>query len=244
VTGDWCSLVAYRISLILLHRARENQSERLGRVNALVELLLQRALGFRRQIAFCRFLAGQLGQDRQFALQIVCRNPIPKAIFKREDLHRILLNAEKLSVWKLDDDFIRPDIDGQVMAQIETGFDRERAVQLYALRASRPGMQQLVFDFHPAGENDEFARGRGLFQVNAIVDRDARLQMRDVDESRAHVPAQFLQPSGALGGRSRGPALYTQENEHRGRGDDKHDQRQRRGPGDSCRVRHGMMKHE
>ena len=237
MTGDWCSLVAHRISLILLHRACENQSERLGRVNALVELLLQRAFGFRRQIAFCRFLAGQLGQDRQFALEIVCRNPIPKAIFKREHLHRILLNAEKLSVWKLDDDFIRPDIDGQVMAQIETGFDRERAVQLYALRASRPGMQQLVFDFHPAGENDEFARGRGLFQINAIVDRDTRLQMRDVDESRAHVPAQFLQPSGALGGRSRGPALYTQENNQSDCREDEHDQRYSNWPGKSAAHR-------
>ena len=164
--------------------AQENQLQRLGCVNALVELLLQRAFGFRRQIAFCRLLAGQLGQDRQFALQIVCRDPIPKTIFEREDVHRILLNAEKLSVRKLDDDFIRPNIDGQVTAQIEAGFDRERAVQLYALRTSRPGMQQLVLDFHPAGENNEFARGSGLFQIDAIVDRDARLQMRDVDESR------------------------------------------------------------
>src|SRR6202030_1837390 len=130
---------------------------------------------------------------------------------EREDVHRILLNAEKLSVRKLDDDFIRPDIDGQVTAQIETGFDRERAVQLSALRTSRPGMQQLVLDFNPAGENNEFVRGSGLFQINATVDRDARLQMCDVDESRPHVPAQFFQPSGALRGRSRWPALDTQE---------------------------------
>jgi hypothetical protein len=47
-----------------LRSACENQSERLGRVNALVELLPQRAFGFRGQIAFCRFLARQLGQDR------------------------------------------------------------------------------------------------------------------------------------------------------------------------------------
>src|SRR2546430_10851152 len=45
--------------------ASENQSQRLWRVNALVELLLQRAFCFSRQAGFCRFLPGELRQDRQ-----------------------------------------------------------------------------------------------------------------------------------------------------------------------------------
>ena len=41
-----------------------------------------------------------------------------------------------------------------------------------------------MLDFDPAGQNHEFARRYALFQINTIINRDARLQMRDVDKSR------------------------------------------------------------
>jgi hypothetical protein len=47
-------------SLVFLDCARENQSQRLRRVNALVELFLQRAFGFDRQIRFLRFFPREL----------------------------------------------------------------------------------------------------------------------------------------------------------------------------------------
>src|SRR5882724_6292751 len=49
----------------------ENQMHWLRRVHALLDLLLQRALGFRGQVAFCCFFPCKLRQDRQFALHIL-----------------------------------------------------------------------------------------------------------------------------------------------------------------------------
>src|SRR6266487_1322569 len=114
----------------------EDQSQRLFRVNPFVELFLQSAFSLSWQIAFCRFFPGELRQDRQFALHFVSRNSIPKAVFKREDVHLILLDVENLSVRSPDDDFIRSNIDGQILSQIESGFNSECSVQLYPLRAA------------------------------------------------------------------------------------------------------------
>ena len=121
------------VTLIGFARVRENQFQRLARVNALVELLLQYVFGLRGQIVLGRFFAGQLRQDRQFVLNIACGNAVPKAIFKGEHIHALLLYAEQLSVRKLHHNFIRTDIDRQVLPQIESGFDRKRAVKFYAL---------------------------------------------------------------------------------------------------------------
>src|SRR2546430_14362747 len=86
--------------------ASENQSQRLWCVNALVELLLQRAFCFSGQAGFCRFLPGELRQDRQLVLDIVSRNSIPKPVFKREDVHLVLGDVENLGVWELDHDLV------------------------------------------------------------------------------------------------------------------------------------------
>ena len=42
-----------------------------------------------------------------------------------------------------------------------------------------------MFHFDLAGKDGQFARGCCLFEVDAIVDRNARLEMRDVDKGGA-----------------------------------------------------------
>ena len=88
---------------------------------------------------------------------------------------------------QLHDDFIRANIDREALPQIEPGFGNECTMQFHAFGAARPRVEQFVFDFDAARQDDEFADWRRLFHVNAIIDRDAWLQMRDVDESSAQI---------------------------------------------------------
>src|SRR5438046_1826326 len=118
----------------------------LRRMNALLELLFQSMLSLRRQIRFVGFLAGELRQDRQFILQIFPGNTVPKSVFKREDVHLLLLDAENLRRRKLNNDFIGANVDGQALPQIEAGFDRKRSMELDAFGASGPRMRQLVLN--------------------------------------------------------------------------------------------------
>src|SRR5438477_8535026 len=104
---------------------------------------------------------------------------------KSEHIHTFLFQAEQVGMRQFHDNFTRTDVDSQVLSQIEASFDGKRAVKFYALGASGPGMQQLMLHFDSAGKNHEFARGNALLQINAIIDCDARLQMRDVDKSRS-----------------------------------------------------------
>src|SRR5947207_11226450 len=64
-------------------------------------------------------------------------------------------------------------------------------MQLYPLRAPNPGMQEFVFHFDASRQHDQFAHRRGLLHIDAVVDRDARLQVRDIDESRAQSLPNF-----------------------------------------------------
>src|SRR5206468_472945 len=70
ITRRW-SLFEFRHSFVIVYSsgficgaAFENQMQRLRRVNALLDLLLQRALGFGGQVAFCCFFPCKLRQDR------------------------------------------------------------------------------------------------------------------------------------------------------------------------------------
>src|SRR5439155_68910 len=49
--------------------------------------------------------------DPQSALNIGARNAVPQAVFKCQNVHLVLLNAENLGVRKLDEDFCRANID-------------------------------------------------------------------------------------------------------------------------------------
>src|SRR5206468_4341489 len=118
-------------------------------------------------------------------LKILPGNSVPQTVFKREDFHLLLLNTKNLSVWKLNNDLLRPKIDREVLLQIKAGFGIECAMQFHALRAANPGMEQFVFDFDAPRQDDQLAYGRGLFHIHAVVDGDARLQMGDVDKSSA-----------------------------------------------------------
>jgi hypothetical protein len=48
-------------------------------------------------------------------------------------------------------------------------------------------MEQFVFDFDATRQDDQLAYRRRLFHVNAVIDRDPWLQMRDVDERSAQI---------------------------------------------------------
>src|SRR5438876_11876789 len=118
--------------------------QRLWRMNALVELLLQRALGVLRQTAYHCLLASELGQDRQFALHIGAGNSVPQSIFERENVQLLLLDTKNLSLWELNNDFLRANIDREVLLEIETSLGDECAMQFHALRAANPGMKKLM----------------------------------------------------------------------------------------------------
>ena len=122
-------------------------------------------------------------------------------------------------------DCIRTKVYADVLLQIKTGSGRERAVQLDPLRAPRPGVEQLVLDFDLSRENSEFSRGGRPLQIDAAIDRDAWLQLRDFDEGIAEIAANPLQFRGALFSRPSGPALQPKKDEREHRGNDQGDQR-------------------
>ncbi len=98
----------------------------------------------------------------------------------------------------LNDDFIRANIDGEILPQIEAGLDNERSVQFYPFRASRPGVYKFVLDLDLSRNHGQLAGRHCLLQINAVVDRDARLQMGDVDKSRAQIFADAFEFAGSL----------------------------------------------
>ena len=84
-------------------------------------------------------------------------------------------------------------LDGEILFQIETGFDLERAVQLDAFGAARPGVHHLVLDLDPALHDRELGdRGR-LLEINPVVNGDARLKVRQPNERFARIASHFFQ---------------------------------------------------
>src|SRR6266487_2548433 len=74
-----------------------------------------------------------------------------------------------------------------------------------------------MFHFHPSRENHQLAHRCCLFHVDAVVDRDARLQVRDIDESRTQIFAEAFELGGALCGGTCWPGFNAQEPTHDGR---------------------------
>jgi hypothetical protein len=92
-------------------------------------------------------------------------------------------------------------------------------------------MGELVFDFDLPGENGELRRRRGSFQVNPVVDRDPRMELRHFHECVTHVTAEPFQFDGPLPGRAGWPGFQAQENEGRQGGNDENAEGKRRRPG-------------
>ena len=90
-------------------------------------------------------------------------------------------------------DFVFAHIDGEIFAEIEAGFDVEGAVQFDPLRAAGPSVHEFVFDFRLARENGEFGDGAGLLEIDAVVNRDARLQLREFDKGVARFAAEAFE---------------------------------------------------
>src|SRR6266480_3523116 len=90
-----------------------------------------------------------------------------------------------------------------------------------------------MFHFDPPRKNHQLANWCCLFHVDAVVDCDTRLQVRDVEESRTHIVAKAFQLAGALPRRAGGPGFQTQKNEHHDRRDHERDQGESGRPGKS-----------
>lgn len=198
----------------------------LRRMNAIVKLLLQNPFGFARQTVLVCFLPRQLRQNRQFVLHVFARDSVPESVLKFQNIDLVLFEPKDPRVRQLHDDFIGADIDAEILLEIEAGFGGEGAVQFDSLRASRPCVGQLVFDFDPARQNSQLSDGCRLLQVNAVVDRNARLQVCDVDECRAYPPGNFLQFARGLFGRAHRPGFNAPENDKNDRRGDQRDESQ------------------
>jgi hypothetical protein len=125
----------------------------------------------------------------------------------------LLLDAKNLCVWKAHHDFIRSDIDREVLSQVEAGFNGERSVKFHTLGTSCPRVLKFMVDFDAPRHNRQFARWRGLFQVDAIVDGNPGLQMGDVDEGGAQIFANSFHLTNALMRGPHGPGVSAIENE-------------------------------
>src|ERR1051325_11978698 len=144
------------------------------------------------------FFAGEQREDRQFVLNVVSGDAVPKSVFKREHIKMLLFNAEQLGVRNLNDDFAGPHIHRQSLAQVEPRLDRKGAMELHPFGAAQPGVDKLVLDFHAPRNDRELADRRRLFEVNALVNGDARLKMRDVDECVLYIGCNSLRLANTL----------------------------------------------
>ena len=219
------------VALILHWCVLENEIETPADLRPVVELFLQSRFRFGQNSAFGGFLARKFGQGRELVLQVSRGNSVPKAIFKRQDFRLFLFNAENRRVGYPDGNFVWTKVYAEILLQIETGFGRERAVKFDSLRAPRPGVEKFVFDFHLPREDRELGHGRRFLEINAAVDRDAWLQVRDFHESVPDIAPDAFQLRGALSGRAGGPALQPKKDDRDHRRADQENQRQRERPG-------------
>ena len=216
----------YILAPLVLHwRFLENKMETLSGVQAFFELFLQGGFGLDEDPALPRFPARKIGEGRELILQIGRGDSIPEAIFEREHFRLVLFHPEDRCVRQPDRDFIRAQVHGDVLLQIEAGFSGERTMELHPLRAPSPSVEQFMFDFDLARENRELGGGRRFLEINTVVDRDAGLQMRYFHKRIAQVASDALEFRRALFCRARGPALQPQKNNREQGGADQNDQR-------------------
>ena len=86
---------------------------------------LQFALRVCRQTNFFRLFPRHFRQLRQFVLKIGAGDVVPKPVFQREDIDMYFFDPDDLRVGQPDQDFIGPNVDRYVLAQIESGFDQK-----------------------------------------------------------------------------------------------------------------------
>ncbi|MBA3272343.1 MAG: hypothetical protein H0T11_00525, partial [Chthoniobacterales bacterium] len=113
----------------------------------------------------------------------------------------------------LDGNRVIPHICLHVLAQVKTGFDGERAVKFHILRAARPGVGKLMIDLDPHRDEHQLSHLRGLLQVDAIVDGNAGLELRDLDKRVAHFTRETLEFGRALLAGPHRPGFKPQKDE-------------------------------
>ena len=175
------------IQLLVGRRHLELDVQGPARMDPIVELFLQGRLRFREDSAFGRFLPGEIGKNSQLGFEVFRGDSIPKTIFECEHLDLLLFDAQNCRMRQADRDLLRSQVDGDITLEIETGLRDEGAVKLYPFRASGPGVEQFMFDLDLAGKDRKLSGRRGSLEVNAVVDRDPRLQLRHFHEGVPNV---------------------------------------------------------
>ena len=91
-------------------------------------------------------------------------------------------------------------------------------------------MKEFVLHFDAPREHNQLANRRGLFQVHAVVDRDARLQMGDIDKSSAQISSEPFKFRAALPCRPRRPRFQAHKHDDNDDRDNQRAQRERQRP--------------
>jgi hypothetical protein len=76
-------------------------------------------------------------------------------------------------------------------------------------------MEHFVLDLDPAGKNRKLRNRGRLLEINAIVDRDPRLELRQPNERVPGIAAEALQLAHAPRGGALRPGLEPVKNETR-----------------------------
>jgi hypothetical protein len=87
-------------------------------------------------------------------------------------------------------------------------------------------MRKFVLDFDLARQDCQLARGRRFLDIDAAVNGDARLQVRDIDKHIAQIAPHAFELSRSLFGGPTGPAFQAQKNDRDDDRDDERDQRE------------------
>ena len=72
-----------------------------------------------------------------------------------------------------------------------------------------------MLDLDPAGQDGQFGHGRGLLEVDTVVHRHPRLEVRELDENLARFAPETLEFGHALPGGAGRPAFQPKKNEGR-----------------------------
>jgi hypothetical protein len=90
---------------------------------------------------------------------------------------------------------------------------------------------KFLFDFDLVRKNRELRSGGRFLQINPIIYRDARLELRHLDQGIANIAADAFEFSRSLSRGAPGPGFEAKKDEDANRCDDQHDKGERERPG-------------
>src|SRR5205814_6964671 len=113
----------------------------------------------------------------------------------------------------------------------------KRSAQFNSFRAPGPTVQEFAFDLQLAFEDGQLGGRRRLIDHGSIVDRNPRLQVRDVDESGTQIFSKTLNIFRPLTDGASGPRLQSPKNKNASQSKDQYHQGQCHWPGNSAGAR-------